>query len=587
MKSAMLVLFALACDARPTGSEKPAATGGGSDGESGTPPDSAEPPDPRLALQIAAPAGAHTDHGATPDVCAECHENADGASAMRLADGTGVAPYDLQHASVMANAGRDPVFYAVLAAESARVDAGPAAVESICFRCHAPMAVAEARETGAELVDAATLRGGDGTAETLGREGVSCVSCHRMADDGLETPERWTGRFLLDDAGQVFGPHAEPFSHPMEMHTGWTPTESDHVTDSRLCASCHTLQTHTVVDGEVTENTFLEQATWLEWRASGYAAEGEGGASCQDCHLPTTEPDGSAIHTRIARRPDGNDFPQVDARSPYGLHDQVGGNTLLLSLLRDHADVLQPRAGAEALDRTLAATRDMLGTAVAVRIEGATRTDGGLEAVVAVDNRTGHKLPTGYPSRRAWLRVEVHDADGALVYAAGTVDGEGRLLDAAGAPLPSEAPGGPAPNHVEEVGAEGIVPVYGVTMLDAAGAPTWRLLPAATMGRDTRLLPAGWDPSAAETEVGSIAPVGVDDDTDFVAGGDRVRISLPAVSGSAPHTLTVGLLYQPLSARFAAELSAEALPESIALDAMLDTTGLQTEVLAEATADVP
>lgn len=586
MRTALVLLFALACDPGPgtPGKADPSPGGtGGAGPDSGT----GGEPDPRAALQMAAAGSAHTAHGATADVCAECHENADGATAMRLSDGTAVGPYDLQHASVMGNAGRDPLFFAVLAAESARVDAGPGAVEAVCFRCHAPMAVAEARETGAPLVDAQTLRTGDGTAETLGRDGVGCVSCHRMADDGLETPGRWTGQFLLDDAGQVFGPHADPFSHPMEMHTGWTPVEAEHITDSRLCASCHTLQTHTLVDGAFTDGTFLEQATWLEWRASGFAEEGEGAASCQDCHMRTVEADGGAIHTRIARRPDGSDFPPVSPRSPYGLHDQVGGNTLLLTLLRDHADVLQPRADGAALDRTLAATREMLGTAATVEVLSAARVEGGLVAEVAVHNHTGHKLPTGYPSRRSWLRLVVRDADGAEVFVAGAVDGQGRMLDASGAVLPSEVAGGPAPVHVTTIGPEGRVPVYGVTMLDAEGAPTWRLLSAAEMGRDTRLLPRGWDPARAETEVGSLAPAGLAGDADFVAGGDRVQVALPSLGGPGPHSLEVSLLHQPLAARFAAELATEAQPEVRALEAMLGASGLPTETIAVTTATIP
>lgn len=586
MRTILAALFLFACASAPSGSPKVPATSGTETGEPPPVEDSAAPLDPRQALQMAAPAQAHTDGMATPDVCGECHENASSADAMRLQDGSPIGPYDLQHASVMANAGRDPLFYAVLAAESARVDAGPAEVEAVCFRCHAPGAVAESASTGAALVDAATLRGGEGAAATLGRDGVTCVSCHRMADDGLETPERWTGAFRVDESGSVFGPHAEPFTHPMEMHTGWTPTQSDHIRDSRLCASCHTLQTHTVVDGAVSEATFLEQATWLEWRASAYAGD-DGGASCQDCHMPTTEADGADIHTRIARRPNGTDFSQIEARSPYGLHSQLGGNTLLLSLLQDHRDILQPRASDDALSQALSATRSMLGTAAVVRVEEFARQEGGLQATISVENHTGHKLPTGYPARRAWLSVEVRDASGETVFAAGRTDDAGRVLDAAGAPLGSEAVGGPAPAHVTTVGPDGQVPIYGVTMSDTDGQPTWRLLPAAAMGRDTRLLPRGWDASLAETEVGSLAPVGVDEDPDFLPGGDRVTLALPTLPGEAPHTLHVALRYQPLSPRFAAELGVESLPEVTALGAMLDVTGLPTETLAEGSVEIP
>lgn len=581
---ALILSLLLGCGTDPA--PKPAGVAGGGTGDAGV-SDSGGQPDPREALRVAAPASAHTERVATGDVCAECHANSDDADAMRLSDGTPVSPVDLQAASVMANAGRDPVFFAVLAAEIAQAPGRASDIEGVCFRCHAPLARAEAEALGAPLPSAVELRGGEGELATLGREGVGCVACHRMADDGLETPERWTGLFSLDADGRVFGPHAEPFTHPMEMHTGWTPAAADHVADSRLCASCHTLQTHTLVDGDFGEQTFLEQATWLEWRASAYADGGERAQDCQGCHLPTTEPDGTPISTAIARRPDGGDFPPIDVRQPYGRHDMVGGNTLLLSLLRDHADVLQPRADGAAFDAAIAGSRALLGGAAALEVVGVARVGEGIQADIRVENRSGHKLPTGYPARRAWLRVRVLDADGAVAFAVGEVDARGRIVGADGAPLPAELAGGPAPLHVSEVGPGGPPAIYGVTMQDAAGAPTWRLLRAATLARDTRLLPHGWDPAAAETAVGSLAPVGVSGDGDFGAGGDTVRLSLATLSGPAPHRLEASLLYQPLAPRYLAELRRVDLPEVQALDAMLVDASWEPEVLASWVQTVP
>ena len=37
--------------------------------------------------------------------------------------------------------------------------------------------------------------------------------------------------------------------------------------------------------------------------------------------------------------------------------------------------------------------------------------DGRLDAAVSVENLGGHKLPTAYPSRRAWLHVTVRDRE--------------------------------------------------------------------------------------------------------------------------------------------------------------------------------
>ena len=53
--------------------------------------------------------------------------------------------------------------------------------------------------------------------------------------------------------------------------------------------------------------------------------------------------------------------------------------------------------------------------------------DGRLDADVVVRNLTGHKLPTGYPSRRVWLHVTVRDAAGAVVFESGAVEPTGAI----------------------------------------------------------------------------------------------------------------------------------------------------------------
>ena len=45
---------------------------------------------------------------------------------------------------------------------------------------------------------------------------------------------------------------------------------------------------------------------------------------------------------------------------------------------------------------------------------------------VAARNLAGHKLPTAYPSRRAWLHVQVRDEVGALVFESGARTTRGR-----------------------------------------------------------------------------------------------------------------------------------------------------------------
>jgi hypothetical protein len=50
-----------------------------------------------------------------------------------------------------------------------------------------------------------------------------------------------------------------------------------------------------------------------------------------------------------------------------------------------------------------------------------------LTAQVAVSNLSGHKFPTAYPSRRAWLHVTVRDGAGATVFESGAFRPDGSV----------------------------------------------------------------------------------------------------------------------------------------------------------------
>ena len=548
--------------------------------------DSAAPSDPTLALSHGAAGFVETSRVATPDLCAECHSNSDGAAAMRRADGAEVAPYDLQHASMMANAGRDPLFWAVLSAEVAHAPSLEAELEATCLRCHAPLATAEAEATGAEVPSAAALRTDDTDLARLGRDGVSCTSCHRLDPDGLGEPETWSGHWQLDPGPSIYGPHADPFTNPMEHHTRFSPAEGAHMLTSELCASCHTLQTPTVVDGAASGHTFLEQATYLEWQHSAFGPGGATPAACQTCHFPSTEADGSPIHTAIARNPGGRDFP-IEPRSPYGQHFQVGGNTFILGILRDNTELFQTRATPEAFDAVIARTRAMLQTAADLTITPAASGDAALDVQITIKNRSGHKLPSGYPARRAWLRLTVSDTTGETVFRSGHTDASGRIVGADEAPLPSELAEGPIQPHRSAIEGPDDVLVYQSIMAAPTGEPVFRLLHAAQMAKDNRLLPAGFPSGAASTPVGDLAPVGTADDGDFGPGQDVIDLRLTSLPGTAPHTVTVELVYQAVSPRYQAELALVDTPEVEAFATLAAEATQAPEVIATATATVP
>lgn len=525
---------------------------------------------------------ANTGHVATSRVCSTCHTNPKGTEALRDEKGRGIAPFDLWQGSMMANSARDPLWRAMVGAEAAAVPTAAQAIEQKCMRCHAPMASVEAAIDGASAPTLSAMDGSDKELTALATDGVSCTACHQIEPTGFGSEASFSGGFDIAGEGRAYGPHAKPRTTPMSPMTGFTPTESDHVSESELCATCHTLRTQSLdLDGTPNGEEVLEQAPYLEWLTGGHD---EQGTSCQDCHLPKVSEDGVPLETTIAHAPLGHDFPGLALRSPVGRHTLVGGNTLIPQVLDGNRDLLQPLATSEAFEATLAAVRDQLGNrTAALTLVDLQQTGDEVSFAVQIDNLAGHKFPTGIPLRRAWLHTAVRDSAKAVVFESGAWDDAGRLVDAKGTVLPSEEVGGPVVDHVTAVSSPSTVPVYEAVLADKTGAPTWRLLAGAGYAKDNRLLPTGW--SASEAAKYGVEPAGVTD-ADFAAGSDLVQYTVDVTGQTGPFAVEVELRFQPLSARAAAELFATGAAEARALEVLVQGVD-QTELVATAAGSTP
>ena len=182
-------------------------------------------------FDLPAPGTVNDGNFATASVCAECHANADGANAMRTAQDEPIAPYDLWQGTMMANAARDPVWWAAVRAEVAATPARQAEIEAECTRCHAPMAAI--RNDLYDDVDGslAMLLADDERAQ-LGLDGVACAACHQIGTGDLGTEASYSGHPELTTVGLVYGPHTNPFTMPMQHRTGFTPTYESTVEDA-------------------------------------------------------------------------------------------------------------------------------------------------------------------------------------------------------------------------------------------------------------------------------------------------------------------------------------------------------------------
>jgi hypothetical protein len=200
------------------------------------------------------------------------------------------------------------------------------------------------------------------------------------------------------------------------------------------------------------------------------------------------------------------------------------------------------------LDAALGATVANLQTSTAeLSIERAERSSTLLIADVHVRNLTGHKLPTGYPSRRVWLHVAVRDRAGRIVFESGAIAPNGAIAgnDNDADPLAVEP-------HYSEIRAADQVQIYESVMGDARGRPTTGLLTAVRYLKDNRLVPRGFDKPTADPQIAVIGSAA--QDADFGDSGDRVRYAIDVDEAAGPFQIDAELRFQVIGFRWAENL---------------------------------
>jgi hypothetical protein len=318
----------------------------------------------------------------------------------------------------------------------------------------------------------------------------------------------------------------------MQSASGFVPAESTHVQQSELCASCHTLFTHALARGAAAGIRLPEQTPYLEWQQSEFRAT----SSCQSCHMPVVAGD-TAIASVLGQ-----------PRPGMSRHTFRGGNFFMLRVLNRFRDELGVQAPSSEMDTAIRRTIDHLQQDTArVTIARTQRAGGRVEIDVDVENLAGHKLPTAYPSRRAWLQVVATDAAGRVLFESGAFSPDGRVAgnDNDVDPLKYEP-------HYTQIDRADQVQVYESVMVDPAGAVTTGLLNGVSYAKDNRLLPRGFNKTTASADTavhgGALA------DADFEAGRDRVRYSIDAAGASGEITVVVKFWYQPVGFRWADNL---------------------------------
>ena len=208
------------------------------------------------------------------------------------------------------------------------------AIADTCAGCHTPRDPSQANPT-------------------VAAHGVSCATCHNL--DGVDLTKRGAAALTRAAPGTLRGPHTTRRTSLVPHDAG---EAAPWLTDGQtVCLACHGSLDNAA--GAVTCNTGPEHA------------QGSGGQTCTDCHMP------------VVSTPSGS-------LSTYATH-------------RSHA-FLGPHTGWPESPEFLSAGLD------------ATFVLDGAEARLTLSNTSSHSFPTGFPGRMVLVRAEAFDAAGASVW---------------------------------------------------------------------------------------------------------------------------------------------------------------------------
>ena len=464
--------------------------------------------------------------------CGGCHGKDSLGWANVNEDLVDVNLYDRWSASMMGMSARDPFWRAKVSQEKLVNPAHGLDLEDKCTSCHAPMGHYNAHFNGASHYTIA-----DFDNDSLGIDGVSCAGCHTIGEAGLGTT--FSGEILFDTTRKIYGPFVGPMVGPMQLYTGYTPVYSPHISDSKLCASCHTLITSTAdLNGNLTGGKYVEQATYHEYKNSIYS---QNNTSCQNCHM-------ARISDPIMI---ANGYLSLTPRTPFNQHSFAGANSFMLKLMKANKNALGLDLPDYKFDTTLIATDRMLKEkSVDLTLHFDSVANDSAYFRVKLVNKAGHKFPSGYPSRRAVLQFVIKDSSNDTIFKSGIFHSD---FSVAGE-QPAFEP------HHNIINQSGVSQIYEIVMGDVNGNYTSVLERGAFSLKDNRLTPTGFSTQHPSYDTVQIS-VDALADPDFNkisgiegSGTDEVHFHVPVAGINGSINATAKIIYQTLPPKFVQEM---------------------------------
>jgi len=313
-------------------------------------------------------------------------------------------------------ASMDPAFQAIQT-EMAKQN-GPVSTR-YCGGCHDPASLF----AGTKNVFAENLSSVRGH-----QEGVSCLVCHSIRETDLQGNANYTlaqpERYLLETSE---GPAAKLVS---DFLIRTYPEKHIETFSKRLfktpeyCAACH----KQFIDEEVNNVGWVQlQNQYDNWRKSKWNPEDRPDLviECRECHMPLLDSEDPASG-------DDLDSYRFASDGKHRDHRFIGANTLVPRVLQlegweEHTRLTEAWLKGEREIPEIAYKWES-GPAVGIELlcpESVRPGETVKLRVVVASNKVGHDFPTGpLDIIQSWIRLEVTDDRGQLVYTSGDVDEE-------------------------------------------------------------------------------------------------------------------------------------------------------------------
>jgi len=246
-----------------------------------------------------------------------------------------------------------------------------------------------------------------------------------------------------------------------------------------------------------------------------------------------------------------NGFIALQPRFPFNQHVFAGANSFMLKLIKNNKTSLGVDVEDGRFDSTIQATEANLmlnSVEMTVSFDSAASDTGFFR--VHLQNKVGHKFPSGYPSRRAVLQFVVVDAIGDTIFKSGTFTPDARVV--------GENPA--FETHHDFISNSDIPQIYEIVMGDVNSNFTSLLERAAVLLKDNRLPPLGF---TTQHNVYDTVQISADAlaDPDFNkagitegTGSDEVHYHVPMQSVNGAIKVYARLFYQSVPPKWLDEM---------------------------------